>query len=89
MANLRKLFVSGEALNAVKEFLTDHWYVGLIAGAAFIVIIVSIIIIVNNLNVYIHINSLYTLMLHIIYYTGIPKICTICLKRCELYAQLT
>ena len=39
--NLKKLFLDGELVNTVKEFLTKHWYVGLAAGLGFVIIIVS------------------------------------------------
>ena len=41
LSNLKKLFLDGELVNAVKEFLTTHWYVGLAAGLGFVIIIVS------------------------------------------------
>ncbi|XP_053388042.1 disintegrin and metalloproteinase domain-containing protein 10-like [Mercenaria mercenaria] len=43
LSNLKKLFLSGDAINAVKDFLTKHWYVGLIAGLVFIVSIALVV----------------------------------------------
>ena len=41
LSNLKKLFLDGEIVNTVKEFLTKHWYVGVAAALGFVIIIVS------------------------------------------------
>ena len=41
LSNLKKLFLDGTLVNEVKQFLTQHWYIGLAAGLGFVIIIVS------------------------------------------------
>ena len=41
LSNLKKLFLDGSLVNEVKQFLTQHWYIGLVAGLGFVIIIVS------------------------------------------------
>ena len=41
LSNLKKLFLDGTLVNEVKQFLTQHWYIGLAAGLGFVIMIVS------------------------------------------------
>ena len=50
LSNLKKLILSGEAFNTVKDFLTKHWYIGLVAGLGLVIIIVSMFTIYINVN---------------------------------------
>ncbi|XP_060552175.1 disintegrin and metalloproteinase domain-containing protein 10-like [Ruditapes philippinarum] len=43
LSNLKALLFSGDAINAVKDFLVKHWYIGLIFGFVFIVTIVLVV----------------------------------------------
>ncbi|KAK3096050.1 hypothetical protein FSP39_022532 [Pinctada imbricata] len=41
--NIRKLLLSGEVIETVKTFLTEHWYVGIAAGVGLIIILAVIV----------------------------------------------
>ena len=53
MSNLKKLFLTGEGLNILKDFLTKHWYVGIGVGLGLIIVIVSIVLLCVLLVLYI------------------------------------
>ncbi|WAR29091.1 ADA10-like protein [Mya arenaria] len=43
LSSLKKLFLSDEGINQLKEFLTKHWYIGLGAGLGLVIVILLVV----------------------------------------------